>query len=95
MLAGPRNFEHDRAGMVQEVTAGCSQPHASREAHQQLRPKLRFELLDVTRQRGLRDADLVGGARDAALVGHLHEVLDAAQFHGALPRSHAESACLA
>src|SRR5215472_18915969 len=67
--------------MIEEVTAGCSQPYASRKTHQQLSAKLRFELLDVTRQRRLRDADLVRRTRDTSLIGDFHEVLDAAQFH--------------
>jgi len=67
--------------MVEEIAARRGKPHAARKAHQQLRAELGLELLDVTRQRRLRDPDLVGGASDAAFIGDLHEILNAAKLH--------------
>ncbi len=82
VLAGPRHFEHDRARVVQEVPPRSRQADPSRQTHEKLRAELRLELLDVPGQCRLRDADLVRGTRDASFIGDLHEILDAAQFHG-------------
>ena len=61
------------------------EPDASRQARQKLRAQLRLELLDVPGQRGLGNPDLVRSAGDATFIRDLHEVLDAAQFHGLGP----------
>src|SRR5580693_8740016 len=68
--------------MIQEIPSRSRQANPSRQAREQLRAELRLELLDVSRQSGLGNPDLVRRACDASFIGDLDEILDAAQFHG-------------
>src|ERR1700687_1829471 len=84
--------------MVEEIPPRGSEANASRQARQKLRAQRRLELLDVPGQRGLGNPDFVRGAGDASFIRDLHEVLDAAQFHGFAPsrsRNDNKTACAA
>ena len=71
--------------MVEKVAPRGRQPNASRQARQKLGTQLRLELLDVSGQRRLGNSNFIRGAGDASFIRDLHEILDAAQFHGLEP----------
>jgi len=68
--------------VVQKLVARTGQRHALACAVEQRRADLLFELLDLVRQRRLRDMQPLGRAREVERAGQCDEVAQVPQFHG-------------
>ncbi len=68
---GPRlvEFVENAVEPQRERLARFGQHHLARGAVEQLEAELRFEFMDRTADRGLRQSDLVAGAAEVAAIG--------------------------
>jgi len=69
-------FSQRAACIVQIDFSGSGQPHGPPGPVQQLHVQQIFQLLDLLRQRRLRDAQHFGRTREAMVLGHREQVAD-------------------
>jgi hypothetical protein len=74
---GEFDLSKDAVTVLQEDLSRASQPHAARQAHQQLDAGRLFDPLDVTSEGGPRNMKISGSLRNAAYLSDVSEVLDA------------------
>jgi hypothetical protein len=71
----------DAAAIFQKLSPRCGELHAAWLSTEQAHAKLLLQLIDVSGQGRLHNAQLLGRSRDVAAVGHRHEKFDALEFH--------------
>jgi hypothetical protein len=71
------------AGLGQERLAGCGESDAFGQALKQRPAELALQRLDLLRQGGLGDEQLLGRARERAFVRDREEVAQLAEVHRA------------
>jgi hypothetical protein len=76
----------NRLGALEQHRAGGTQAHAAAMACEQRHAQLLLQFSDLPAQRGLGEAQLVGGAADTAGARNVHEIAKLFQFHLAQPR---------
>ncbi|SOZ29428.1 conserved hypothetical protein [Cupriavidus taiwanensis] len=75
-------LRQQRRGRFAKGPAGRGQPHAAAVAVEQPRPDRGLELLDIERQRRLRNGQPARGAAEVQFLGQHEEVTQVAEFHG-------------
>jgi hypothetical protein len=71
----------DRAGVFEQLFAGCRESQAARAAVQQPRPELALERGHLLGDGGLSERQVFGGARERALASDLAEGQQAPRIH--------------
>jgi hypothetical protein len=69
------------ARVVEKQPARRTELHAATEAVEQREPDLAFEILNLSRQRGLSHSQADRGATEMFLFANRHEVSKVTQFH--------------
>jgi len=82
----------DRLGAFQQQRAGGTQPHAAAVAREQRDTELVLQLLDLSAQGRLRQAQFFRRPADAAGAGDVHEVAQLFDVHAGPSRSYATAA---
>ena len=67
-----------QARIAHPCLTGVGQAHGSAAAIEQRRPQCVFQLLDLLRQRRLRDVQRFGGAGEVTLFGNGQKITDVA-----------------
>jgi hypothetical protein len=75
-------FDVDRTDMLEQRPAGFSRVNALRDPRQKLNADGRFQPMDAAGERGLRQADCLGGAIEAARVDDRLEVQEIFEVAG-------------
>jgi hypothetical protein len=81
-VLGAGEFVEDGTGTRQEGFAQISETNGAAEAIEQAATKFGFELLDLLRERRLRDVAFFRGPGERAGVGDGTEVAELVEFHG-------------
>ena len=94
LVASSVDVRKDRPSPLEVLLASGRQVDPASRTSQQLNPELGLELLDLLRQRRLRDVQALRRATEMALLGDCDEVAQVSQLHGAnLPASRTPSRC--
>ena len=80
-VLGAGEFVEDGAGTREESAAEVGQPDGAAEAIEEAAAEFGFELLNLLRERGLRDVAFFGGPGEGAGVGDGAEVAELVEFH--------------
>src|SRR6266404_2203658 len=75
------HFVKDSSRILEKRFSGGAGSHAARKAVKQLETDLLFQVLNLSGQRGLRDAQTLRGASVMLLLGNMHKVSQMPQFH--------------
>jgi len=81
-VLGAGEFVEDGAGTREESAAEVGEANGAAEAIEEAAAEFGFELLDLLRERGLRDMAFFGGSGEGASVGDGAEVAELVEFHG-------------
>jgi hypothetical protein len=76
---------HRQFGLDLQRASRFRQPHLSLFTEKQPGAQRVFQVLDLPRQRGRRDAQLLGGASEMPMTGDGQKIAKVTDFHGALP----------
>ncbi len=80
-LLQPVDFAQNVLRALQQPLARCGQPDAAPDTIEQKKAQFALELLDLPRQRRLRDAQIVAGFAKILPPRGLDEIAELAQVH--------------
>jgi hypothetical protein len=84
-MAGAFDLVDDASAVFQKFSSGSGELDTARQATEHTHAELIFQLLDMTSQGRLNDAQLLGSPSDVPAGGYGHEKADAFEFHRLRP----------